>query len=59
MTAPARIKQADYNRAIAAISKLDRARVVFDLANQRIEVIIGDVPPPAPAPAEDWPDDDT
>ncbi|WP_306095018.1 hypothetical protein [Qipengyuania flava] len=46
MTAPARISQQDMDRAMKAIAKagFDRARVVMDLANRRIEVIIGETP---------------
>ncbi len=45
MTAPARISQADMERATKAVKSagLDRARIVMDLARQRIEVIIGDM----------------
>lgn len=44
MTAPARISQDDMNRATKAVARagLDRARIVFDLRNQRIEVFIGE-----------------
>lgn len=44
MTAPARITQADMDRATKAVKAagFERARIVMDLANQRIEVIIGD-----------------
>lgn len=42
MTAPARITQADMDRAVKAANKAERARVIFDLANQKIEVIIGE-----------------
>ena len=45
MTAPARISQADMERATKAVKSagLDRARIVMDLKKQRIEVIIGDM----------------
>ena len=56
MGAPARITQADMERAVKAASKADRARVVLDLANQKIEIIIGEVAP-VEAP-EEWSDDD-
>ncbi len=44
MTAPARISQADMERAAKAVKAggFDRARIVMDLKKQRIEVIIGD-----------------
>lgn len=45
MTAPARISQADMERATKAVKAggFDRARIVMDLKKQRIEVIIGDM----------------
>lgn len=44
MTAPARIHQDDMDRAMKAVARsgIERARVVMDLANRRIEVIIGE-----------------
>jgi hypothetical protein len=44
MTAPARITQADMDRATKAVAnaKIERARIVMDLANQRIEIIVGE-----------------
>lgn len=59
MTAPARITQADMDRATKAVATagLERARIVMDLAGGRIEIIIGE--PPAPQPVgEEWSDDD-
>ena len=52
MTAPARISQADMERATKAVaaSGLPCARIIMDFANQRIEVIIGE-----PAGAQDQP----
>jgi len=49
MTAPARITQADIDRATKAIRAggYDRARIVMDFANAKIEIIIGES---APAP---------
>lgn len=43
MTAPARISQADMERVTKSVvaAGIDRARIVMDLANQRIEIIIG------------------
>lgn len=57
MTAQARIPLADIERATKVAAKLDRARVVLDLPNGRIEIIIGDIPAPAPDAGE-WSDDD-
>lgn len=44
MTAPARISQADMERAAKAVKAagFDRARIVMDLAKAKIEVIIGE-----------------
>ncbi|WP_156029197.1 hypothetical protein [Sphingobium sp. DC-2] len=44
MTAPARITQADMDRAAKAVRAggFERARIVMDLEKRRIEVIIGD-----------------
>lgn len=43
MTAPARITQADMDRATKAVKTagFERARIVMDLVHGRIEVIIG------------------
>lgn len=57
MTAPSRITQRDIERATKVAAKLERARVVLDLPNGRIEIIIGDIPAPAPE-ADEWSDDD-
>jgi hypothetical protein len=35
----------------------ERARIIMDLANQKIEVIIGESPAEEP-PGEEWSDDD-
>ena len=45
MTAPARISQADMERAVKSVRAggFEKARIVMDLAKNRIEVIIGDV----------------
>lgn len=50
MTAPARITQTDMERATKAVraAKIERARIVMDLANQRIEIIIGESGPSDP-----------
>ena len=61
MTAPARITQADMERATKAVvaAGLERARIVMDLATQRIEIIIGESAGKAPpADTEEWRDDD-
>lgn len=59
MTAPARISQADMDRATKAVAaaKFDRARIIMDLAKGRIEIIIGESANDA-APSDDWTDDD-
>jgi hypothetical protein len=57
VTAQARITQADMERAVKAASLADRARVIMDLANQRIEIIIGESGTPPTLPDE-WTDDD-
>lgn len=47
MTAPARITQADIDRAAKAVRAggFERARIVMDLAKGRIEIIIGESGP--------------
>lgn len=59
MTAPARITQADWDRAAKAVktAKFDRARIVGDLERGRIEIIIGDSGADSVLP-EIWSDDD-
>ena len=59
MTTVARITQADMDRATKAVAsaKLERARIIMDLANSRIEIIIGDTAPAIPE-VEEWSDDD-
>lgn len=44
MTVPARITQADMERATKAVAaaKLDRARIVMRLSKAEIEIIVGD-----------------
>lgn len=46
MTAPARITQADMERAAKAVvaAGMERARIVMDLANAKIEIIVGEAP---------------
>lgn len=61
MTAPARITQADMERAAKTVKSAgwERARIVMDLVKGRIEIIVGEsgekVEPVAP---EEWNDDD-
>lgn len=58
MTAPARISQADMDRATKAVKNagFERARIVMDLVKGRIEVIIGGAGDSQPV--EEWGDDD-
>lgn len=56
MTAPARITQADMDRAVKAAAKAGGARVIVRLATGEIEIIIGES---APAETQEiWGDDD-
>lgn len=59
MTAPARITQADMDRATKAVAAagLGRARIIMDLEKRRIEIIVGESANDA-EPADDWTDDD-
>lgn len=59
MTDPARIKQADIERAVKALraAGIERARVVMDLAKQQIEIIIDESAWQEAAP-EVWSDED-
>ena len=58
MTAPARITQADVERATKAVvtAKLERARILIDLNAATIEIIIGESGPPPVV--DEWSDDD-
>ena len=58
MTAIARITQADMERATKAVKAagFERARIVMDLSEGRIEVILGESP--AALPQQPWSDDD-
>jgi hypothetical protein len=49
MTAPARISQADVERVVKGVKSggYERAKMVFDFANRRIEVMIGGDDSPA------------
>lgn len=59
MTRPASIGQADYDRAVSACRKagIARARIHLDLANQTIDIFLGetrdDVEAPQPNPWDD------
>lgn len=53
MTAPARITQADIDRATKSVKSagFERARIIMDLSSAKIEIIIGEaasdsLPPP-------------
>lgn len=50
MTAAARISQADMERATKAVKSAgyERARIIMDLAKQKIEIIIGESGEPSP-----------
>ena len=56
MTAPARITQADMDRATKAVKTagFERARIVMDLGRGRIEVIIGEGPGESPDGRNDF-----
>ena len=58
MTAPARITQADVDRATKAVAAagLARARIILDLDKRRIEIIIGESA--NDATPDEWTDDD-
>lgn len=58
MTAPARITQADWDRAAKAVKTggFERARIIGDLAQGRIEIIIGETG--NDSQPEPWSDDD-
>lgn len=59
MTAPARITQADMDRAAKAVkaAKIERARIIMDLNRHTIEIIIGEAGNDSP-PVQQWSDDD-
>ena len=59
MTNPARITQADMERAAKTVrvAGYERARIVMDLANARIEIIIGESTA-MPIIAGEWDDED-
>jgi hypothetical protein len=57
VTAPARITQADMTRAVkAARAAAPDARIIVDLARQRLEIIIGSTQ--ASVEENPWDDDD-
>lgn len=61
MTAPARIKQSDVERVTKGVlaAGVGQARMIVDLANGRIEIIIGETESVPPAGGGDgWDDDD-
>lgn len=60
MTAPARITQADMERAAKAVkaAEFSNARIVMDLAKQTIEIIIGEAAANDSGDDEEWDDDD-
>jgi hypothetical protein len=58
VTAPARITQADIDRATKSVVAAGiPARIVLDLEKRRIEIIIGESAPPEPPP-DQWTDED-
>ena len=60
MSAPARITQSDIDRTMKSIARagIDRARVVLDLENRTIEVIIGESAASADRDKRNWIDED-
>lgn len=56
MTAPARISQADMDRAAKSLvnAGIERARIVMDLANAKIEIIIGSESDAPRRPSSAW-----
>lgn len=56
MTAPARITQADMDRATKAVAtaKIERARIIMDLKAGCIEIIIGETGGRTPVVANPW-----
>lgn len=56
MTAPARITQADMERATKAVAAagLERARIRMDLNNATIDIIIGESGPDEGEPKSEW-----
>lgn len=60
MTAPARITQADMDRATKAVANagIARARIIMDLKRATIEVVIGESVDTKPSGDEEWADED-
>ena len=56
VTAPARISQADMDRAVKAAAKVERARIILDLKKGRIEIIVGESGDLTPAKLNEWDD---
>ena len=56
MTVPARIIQDDMTRACKAVAAagIERARIVMDLANGKMESIIGESEPPPAVSDNPW-----
>ncbi|MYL97040.1 hypothetical protein GR702_04540 [Novosphingobium sp. FGD1] len=56
MTAPARITQADVERATKSVKAagFERARIVMDLVNGRIEIILGESGEPPKVSRGGW-----
>ena len=60
MTAPARISQQEIDRTLKGIARsgINRARIVLDLENRKIEVIIGESALAADCDERSWTDED-
>lgn len=56
MTVPARITQADMERAVKAARKAGGARVIVDLANGKLEIVLQEGADDVPT--DQWSDDD-
>lgn len=57
MTAPARITQADMQRAVNAARKAGGGRVIVDLTHGRLEIVLGEAANEAGKP-NPWEDED-
>jgi len=59
MTAPARLTQADMERAAKAVANagVHVGRIIMDFANQRIEVILGEPEAQPGPPKNPWDDE--
>ncbi len=60
MSAPARITQADIDRAAKAVKTagFERARIVMRLEKSEIEIIVGESGEAIPQAPDQWDDDD-